>query len=489
VTSTKRYNDGVWHHVVASLGPSGMDLYVDGKLVGSRTDTTSAQSYSGYWRIGGDSPWGNTAAYFDGRIDEVAIYPAALSADQVLNHYTIGSTGEASNVAPTAAFTSSTSQLTASFDASGSTDPDGTIASATWTFGDGMTGAGTTTTHTYAQAGTYAVTLTVTDDDGVSAQRTGSVTVTAPPPNVAPMASFTSAVSGLAVTVDGAGSHDSDGSVASYAWDFGDGATGSGTTTSHAYTVAGTYQVTLTVTDDDGATGTVTQPVTVTAPDPGTGEEPVAIAADAFERTVTNGFGSAQTGGVWSVSGGARSVSGGVGHLQVNAAGGSSAAWLNAVSVSDAAIQMGISLDAAPTGAGTYVYVVGRRTSGGHYRGVVRFLADGTVRLGLSRVVANAETTLRTVVLPGTYTPGTVLQVRLDLSGTDTTTLNAKAWATGTPEPTAWQVSATDTTASLQSPGSVGVTAYISGSATSVPVRVNVDDLWAGPAGTAPRVD
>ena len=482
VTSPARYNDGTWHHVVATLGSEGMGLYVDGQLVGSRTDATSAQSYNGFWRIGGDSTWGNNNQYFNGTIDEVAIYPTALPADRVLNHYTLGSTGTGTNVAPTAAFTSSTSDLTASFDASSSTDSDGTIATTTWTFGDGTTGAGTNTTHTYPEAGTYPVTVTVTDDAGASDERTGSVTVTAPPANVAPVASFEAAVSGLAVAVDGAGSTDSDGSVASYAWNFGNGSTGAGATASHTYAEAGTYDVTLTVTDDDGTTGTVTKPVTVTAP-PVAGE---AFAADDFGRTVANGFGSAGTGGTWSASGGARSVSDGVGHLQVNSAGGSSAVWLNSATGTDVALQVDLSLAAAPTGAGTYVYVVGRRTAGGHYRGVVRFLADGTVRLGLARVVSNVETTLRTVVLPGTYTPGTVLQVRLDLAGSGTTALNAKAWAAGTAEPAGWQVSATDSSASLQAPGGVGVTVYVSGSATAVPVRVDLDNLWAGPTGTAP---
>ena len=482
VTSPARYNDGKWHHVVATLGSEGMGLYVDGQLVGSRADTTSAQSYSGYWRIGGDSAWGNTSPYFDGAIDEVAIYSSALPADRVLNHYTLGSTGTGTNVAPTAAFVSSTSDLTATVDASASADPDGTIVDTTWTFGDGGTGTGTTATHTYAAAGTYSVTVTVTDDDGATAERTASVTVTEPPANVAPVASFDAVVSGLAVAVDGSGSTDSDGSVRSYAWDFGDGATGTGATASHTYAEAGTYEVTVTVTDDDGATGTVTEQVTVVAP-PAAG---VAFAADDFGRTVASGFGSAPTGGAWSVSGGARSVSEGVGHLQVNAAGGSSAAWLNSATGQDVALQVDLSLAAAPTGGGTYVYVVGRRTAAGHYRGVVRFLADGSMRLSVSKVVSNAEKTLRTVVLPGTYTPGTVLHVRLDLAGTGTTALNAKAWAAGTAEPGAWQVSATDSDAALQVAGGVGVTTYVSGSATAVPVRVDLDNLWAGPTGTAP---
>jgi hypothetical protein len=60
------------------------------------------------------------------------------------------------------------------------------------------------------------------------------------------------------------------------------------------------------------------------------------------------------------------------------------------------------------------------------------------------------------------------------------------AWAEGTTVPAAWQVSATDSTAALQVDGSIGVSAYVSASATVTPVRFNVDDLWVGDAGTAP---
>ncbi|MFB4351501.1 PKD domain-containing protein, partial [Microbacterium sp. CR_7] len=73
---------------------------------------------------------------------------------------------------------------------------------------------------------------------------------TVPAPNVNPVAAFTSAVSGLGVSVDGSGSTDSDGSIASYDWNWGDGSGhGSGATASHTYGAAGTYTVTLTVTD------------------------------------------------------------------------------------------------------------------------------------------------------------------------------------------------------------------------------------------------
>ena len=85
------------------------------------------------------------------------------------------------------------------------------------------------------------------------------------PQNQLPQASFTYSCSVLTCDFDGTGSSDSDGSIVSHEWDFGDGMTGSGVTPLHLFSVDGTYMVKLTVTDNDGATDTVTQPVTLGA--------------------------------------------------------------------------------------------------------------------------------------------------------------------------------------------------------------------------------
>jgi hypothetical protein len=102
------YNDGQWHYMVAtydsSVGSNNMALYVDGQLIG-HANSSSAQGYPGYWRVGGDNlngwnldPWGSNSQgttqphgyYFNGTIADIAVYPAALSAAQVAAHYAAG---------------------------------------------------------------------------------------------------------------------------------------------------------------------------------------------------------------------------------------------------------------------------------------------------------------------------------------------------------------------------------------------------------------
>jgi len=168
------------------------------------------------------------------------------------------SSGGTANAAPTASFTSGCTGATCSFDGSGSSDSDGAIQAYGWDFGDGTSGAGQTAEHAYAEPGSYAVKLTVTDDDGATGTASKTVTVEPPPPppNNSPTGGFAVSCAGLDCSLDAGTSSDSDGTIQAYGWDFGDGTSGAGQTAEHTYAEPGTYTVTLTVSDDDGATDT-----------------------------------------------------------------------------------------------------------------------------------------------------------------------------------------------------------------------------------------
>ena len=180
---------------------------------------------------------------------------------------------ETPNQSPIASFTakptSGITPLTVSFNASSSSDSDGSIVSYQWDFKDGNTGSGQTITHTFSSTGSYNVELTVTDNDGATGSATKNVTVIEAP-NQPPTANFTatpiSGVVPLQVSFNTSSSSDSDGNIISYAWDFKDGNTGSGETINHTFSSIGSYNVKLTVTDNEGATDSTTKTITVTEP-------------------------------------------------------------------------------------------------------------------------------------------------------------------------------------------------------------------------------
>lgn len=173
---------------------------------------------------------------------------------------------------PTATFVFTPTPVTAGipvlFDATASRPGSGAsqIASYAWTFGDGSTGTGATVNHAFNTAGTYTVTLTVTNDRGMSASTTQQVaaTLTAAPAAAFEFSPTTPAVNGP-VFFNAASSRAAPGrNIVKYNWDFGDGSpNGSGSSTSHVYTAANTYKVVLTVTDDLGQTGTLAKDVPI----------------------------------------------------------------------------------------------------------------------------------------------------------------------------------------------------------------------------------
>ena len=158
-----------------------------------------------------------------------------------------------------------TTGLPATFSGLGSVDPDGTIASYIWDFGDGTMGSGAMVTHTYSGGTDRVVTLTVTDNAGAIDVDTINVEVNLPPVANAGPTRFADPAE--IVMFNGNGSTDADGTIVTYLWDFGDGSSASGQSVTHQYTTGGAYTVTLTVTDDDGATGVGTTTANITGND------------------------------------------------------------------------------------------------------------------------------------------------------------------------------------------------------------------------------
>ena len=153
---------------------------------------------------------------------------------------------------PTAAFATSrlsgTAPAPVDFDATASVDPDGQVTEWQWDFGDGTTGTGETTAHTYAAPGVYDATLDVIDDTGHHAIGTATEEITVRAANAPPEARATAELTGTLprdAAFDASDSVDPDGQVTGWEWDFGDGTNGTGETAAHSYTAPGVYTATV----------------------------------------------------------------------------------------------------------------------------------------------------------------------------------------------------------------------------------------------------
>jgi hypothetical protein len=148
------------------------------------------------------------------------------------------------------------------------------------------------------------------------------------------------------------------------------------------------------------------------------------------------------------------------------------------VSTANSDLQLIASPQAVGTGAGTYTTVFGRVVGNASYRATLVFKSNGSVTLSITKVVAGTTTTLvaAKTVAGLTYAAGDQVNLRVQTIGTSPTTIRARAWK-GATEPTSWQASTTDSTAGLQSAGSVSLQSYLSGTSTNTPAVMTFDAL------------
>ncbi|MGH7894986.1 MAG: PKD domain-containing protein, partial [Candidatus Binatia bacterium] len=275
------------------------------------------------------------------------------------------------------------------FNGSGSTDADGTIASYAWNFGDNTTGSGVSVSHSYASAGTYTVTLTVTDNKGATGSDTAVAMISNRPPTANAGPDKTSPED-TAVAFNGSGSTDADGTITAYAWSFGDGTTGNGVASSHVYAAPGTYTVTLTVTDNNGAQSSDTAVVTVTA----------VVAAGTWARSIGNtlsdaSYAVAVDGSGNTIVGGAFRGSVDCGGVTLTSAGG--ADWFLAKYTPAGALLWARSfggttddfVESVAVDASGNVVAAGRFSGTASFGGATPFVANGPGDMALAKYDAN----------------------------------------------------------------------------------------------------
>ena len=309
ISGDNALDSGKWSHVVGTYSQDTMRLYVNGAEVAKAYNTNAVGISTTAFTIGEGSEYRNRG--LTGKIDNVRLWNTAIDSsevyqlkDTVIEETSVALiaawpfnegegnsttdisqtyTGTMSNVswvqrgfyvtqssgtenqAPQASATADIEAgvvgQTFTFDASGSSDPDGDALTYTWDFGDGNSESGESVSHAFDTDGQYKVALTVSDGEASStASLSVSVSV-----NQDPVAAFTSSsTSGfliLTVDFDASTTADPEGHELSYDWDFGDGNTGEGLQVTHSFEQAGTFEVVLTVTDSYG--GSATESTTV----------------------------------------------------------------------------------------------------------------------------------------------------------------------------------------------------------------------------------
>jgi PKD repeat protein len=260
-----------WYHIVGVRDATNKEIkvYVNGGLEATRTDTfTTGFAMANINLTNITMGWLklNPLYFFNGDLDEVAIYSRALPEAEILQHYNDGLLGLGVGETPVAAFTGTPLSGAPGVAVDFTDGSTGNITSWAWDFGDGGTSTEQNPSHTYSAAGSYAVALTVTGPYGTDTETKADYVVVSANP---PVANFTAdPLEGtFPLTVNFTDASTPAVSITAWDWDFGDGQTSTEQNPSNNYAAAGTYTVTLNVTSTEGP-GTISKDITLTEPQP-----------------------------------------------------------------------------------------------------------------------------------------------------------------------------------------------------------------------------
>jgi hypothetical protein len=215
------------------------------------------------------------------------------------------------------------------------------------------------------------------------------------------------------------------------------------------------------------------------------------IATDTYSRTVSGGWGTADSGHPYTVTGVASdySVGDGVGRIDISALNSERQARLLTVSAADVRVSARFRLPAMPLGGSFIAYLIARFESSSNYIMAGAHVApSGAVTLRTIARSGAVTTTLSPDVTPGvTLAAGEWLNVELEAEGTGTTVIRLKAWKEGAAKPSAWQMERETTLVGVQAAGAGAVRGFMSSTMTNaLPYRMEVDDLLVENLAAAP---
>jgi CSLREA domain-containing protein len=245
--------------------------------------------------------------------------------------------------------------------------------------------------------------------------------------------------------------------------------------------VTGGQYLTATATDAGGNTSEFSQNIQVSG-----GGGTTTYASDEFARNVVDSWGSADSGGSYTLTGTAANfdVNGSAGTIVVPVAGNARVAKLPNVLAQDLDFTFRVKTDKLAAGSNQSVFFIARSISNNtEYWCQLRIATTNTMYLRAVRVVNGTQTLIGTEVpVSGlTFAANTYIRMHGQVLGTNPTTIRLKAWADGQAEPGNWQFTVTDSAASLQTAGAVGIRTFLASGVTNAPVVFTFDDLLVTP--------